>query len=103
MDDNIIKFKRKPRALRKTYDPTMPYEVERVDQEDGSISFHVVDVRPDSYRDVCVTNDAYGNGYAKHDAEQIALGLNMLVSYGKEKLPNVKSADDADLDCDDDE
>ena len=31
--------------------------------------------------------------YAKHDAEQIARGLNMLVQYGLEQLPNVRDPD----------
>ena len=39
-------------------------------------------------------------GYAKHDAEQIARGLNLLVQYGKEALPNVKDRDDEDGDDD---
>ena len=42
------------------------------------------------------------NGYAKFDAEQIARGLNLLVQYGKESLPNVKEHDFADLNLGDD-
>jgi hypothetical protein len=34
------------------------------------------------------------NAYAKHDAEQIARGLNLLVQYGKEQLPNVRKTED---------
>ncbi|HMI56397.1 MAG TPA: hypothetical protein VK494_09430 [Gemmatimonadaceae bacterium] len=102
---NVIRLQRRPRPLRKTYNPMSPYEVEREDQEDGTISFHVADVRPDSYRTVSSCND-WGNPYAKHDAEQIARGLNMLVQYGMETLPNVKvrgvdDFDDLDLEDDD--
>jgi hypothetical protein len=88
---NVIKIKRKPRPLRATYSPTSPYVVERVDHDDGEIVFEVMDRRPDSYRIVCfVPDDAGGNGYAKHDAEQLARGLNLLVQYGKETLPTVR-------------
>ncbi len=90
----IVKLKRKPRPLRSTYSPAAPYVVLREDQEDGSITYDVMDHRPDSYRLVCQVSDEYGeNGYAQHDADQIARGLNMLVQYGKEALPNVKDAD----------
>lgn len=91
----VVKFKRhRPRPLRKTYQPNAPYEVEREDQDDGTISFYVQDVRPDTFRDVCVTNDDQGRyPWAKWDAEQIARGLNLLVQYGMEKLPNVKEKD----------
>lgn len=99
---NVIHIKRKPRPLRKTYQPNAPYEVERQDQDDGSISYEVWDARPESYRYICQTNDDGGrNGYAKHDAEQIARGLNLLVQYGKETLPNVKNSNFA-ADLDDD-
>lgn len=91
---NVVKIKRKPRPLTKTYQPNAPYIVRREDQDDGSISFEVFDERPDSYRFVCATSDDMGgNAYAKHDAEQIARGLNLLVQYGKETLPNVKDDD----------
>jgi len=90
----VIKLKRKVRPLKKTYQPNAPYEVEREDWDNGTIAYHVMDVRPDSYRTVCTTNDDGGcDGYAKHDAEQIARGLNLLVQYGKEKLPDVKELD----------
>ena len=60
----------------------------------GGITYEVHDERPDSYRFVCgVSDDCGGNGYAKHDAEQIARGLNLLVQYGKEILPNVRDND----------
>lgn len=88
---NVIRLKRGPRPLRKTYQPNAPYEVEREDMDDGTITFWVTDMRPDTYRTLCHTNDDMGrNGYAKHDAEQIVRGLNLLVQYGKETLPNVK-------------
>jgi hypothetical protein len=91
---DIIKLKRKIRPLRKTYQPTAPYEVEREDWDDGTIAYHAVDMRPGTYRTVCTTTDYDGdNPFAKHDAEQITKGLNMLVQYGMEKLPNVKERD----------
>lgn len=102
---NVVQLKRRPRPLRKTYQPNAPYEVEREDQDDGSITYYVQDVRPDTFRDVCHTNDDMGrNGYAKFDAEQVARGLNLLVQYGKEALPRVndREADD-DFDDGDDE
>ncbi len=105
---NVITMRRKPRPLRKTYQPNAPYEVEREDMDDGTIYFWVTDMRPDTYRTVCHTNDDRGrNAYARFDAEQIARGLNLLVQYGKETLPKIKdrelSADLSDLEIDDDE
>jgi hypothetical protein len=98
----VVQLKRKPRPLRKTYQPSAPYEVERVDHDNGEIVYEVMDMRPDTYRRVCITGDDLGrNGYAKHDAEQIARGLNLLVQYGKESLPNVKDNDFSDLDLED--
>lgn len=85
---NIIKFKRKPRPLRKTYNPEAPYEVYTDDDEDGGIIYEVIDVRPSSYRIVSSMNDEFFP-YAKHDAEQIARGLNLLVCYGMELLPKI--------------
>lgn len=88
---NVVKIKRKPRPLRKTYSPVTPYVVERQDWDDGSITYEVYDERPDSYRFVCgVSDDCGQNAYAKHDAEQIARGLNLLVQYDKEILPSVR-------------
>lgn len=52
----------------------------------GGISYDVVDERPESYRLVCTVPDG---GAAKHDAEQIALALNLLVQFGKETLPKM--------------
>ena len=95
--DNIVKLKRKPRPLRKTYSPDAPYSVKRQDQDDGSITYEVFDERPGSYRFICGLSDDEGhNAYAKHDAEQIARGLNMLVQYGMETLPAVRESDGSD-------
>ena len=86
---------RKVRPLRKTYQPDAPYVVTREDQEDGSISYMVFDERPDSYRFVCGTSDDIGgNPNAKTDAEQIARGLNLLVQYKMEKLPNIREPEE---------
>lgn len=91
----IIHLKRKARPLTKTYRPEAPYEVEREDDDDGTIRFVVSDTRPNSFREVCEISDYSGaNSNAKHDAEQIARGLNMLVQYGMEKLPNAKASGD---------
>ncbi len=102
---DIVQLKRKVRPLRKTYHPNAPYEVERIDHDDGEIVYEVMDFRPDTYRRVCFASDDMGrNGYAKFDAEQIARGLNLLVQYGKESLPAVKDNDfDDDFDMGDDE
>jgi hypothetical protein len=80
-------LKRKPRPLRKTFDPAAPYVVTRADDEDGSIRYEIIDERPDSYRLVCATNDAFDDHHsnARRDAEMIARGLNLLVQYGLEK------------------
>lgn len=92
--NNVIRIKRKPRPLKKTYSPTEPYTVTRWDEEDGSIHYDICDERPDYYRHVCTVSDYEGqNPYAKHDAEQIVRGLNLLVQYGKETLPQVKDND----------
>jgi len=83
---NVVKIKRKPRPLRKTYQPDAPYTVTRDDEEDGSIRYVIFDERPETYRFVCATNDEGGeNADAKLDAERIARGLNLLVQYGLEK------------------
>jgi hypothetical protein len=104
MTDNVVKLKRRPRPLRKTYQPTAPYEVERIDHDDGEIVYEVMDMRPETYRRVCFVSDDQGrNGFAKHDAEQIARGLNLLVQYGKESLPAVKDNEFSDLGDDDDD
>jgi hypothetical protein len=101
---NVVKIKRKPRPLTKTYQPDAPYVVHRVDQEYSSITFEIYDERPDSYRLVGATSDdAGGNPYAKFDAEQIVRGLNLLVQYGKETLPKVRDPDDTFANPDDDD
>ncbi len=93
--NNVVKIPRKPRPLRKTYQPGAPYAVQRSDDDDYSIRYEVIDERPETYRIVCFVDDDEGrSGYAKHDAEQIARGLNLLVQCGKESLPNVKEYDD---------
>ena len=94
MSAEIIGIKRKPRPLRKTFQPKAPYVVEREDTADG-ITYEVVDQRPDSYRVVCAITDweEQVNPWAKWNAEQIAQGLNMLVAYGLESLPNIKDDD----------
>lgn len=102
--DNVVRLKRKPRPLRKTYQSTAPYEVEREDLDDGTIAYHVVDMRPDSFRTVCTVDDDGGSdSYVKHDAEQIVRGLNLLVQYGKEVLPPAgkdrELSDDFDIGC----
>lgn len=56
---DIIKLKPRVRPLKKTYQPTAPYEVERKDLDDGSIMFFVVDMRPETYRTVAHVTD-YG-------------------------------------------
>lgn len=90
----VVKIKRKVRPLTKTYSPAAPYVANRQDHDDGSITYEVYDERPDSYRFVCgVSDDCGQNPYARHDAEQIARGLNLLVQYGKEILPKVRETD----------
>lgn len=94
MSAEIIGIKRKPRPLRKTFQPKAPYVVEREDT-DRSIQYHVTDERPNSYRTVCTFNDweEDPNPWAKWNAEQVCQGLNMLVAYGLEQLPNVRKDD----------
>jgi hypothetical protein len=90
----VVKLKRRPRPLQKTYSPQAPYVVQRDDGQYGEITYEIMDERPDSYRIVARTSDEFGeNGYAKHDAEQIARALNMMVQLGKETLPNVPDRD----------
>lgn len=102
MSGKVVKFpKRKPkvRPLRATYSNTTPYVVERHDEEDGEIVYEVWDRRPSSYRRVSRHADGFaddvsgGNPYAKHDADQVARALNLLVQCGKEILPNVREED----------
>jgi hypothetical protein len=93
VSDNVVRIKRQPRPLQKTYQPKAPYVVHRQDHDDNSITYDVIDERPDTYRIVCAAYDFGDNPHAKHDAEQIARGLNLLVQLGKEKLPNVRDRD----------
>jgi len=91
---DIVRIRRKPRPLAKTYSPDAPYTVTRDDDDDGSIRYVIFDERPESYRFVCSVSDEGGrNPYVKHDAEQIARGLNLMVQCGKETLPSVKERD----------
>jgi hypothetical protein len=77
------------RPLTKRYSPTHPYVVERHDEENGSISYEIWDLRPDTYRRVCKLNELYdSNTYhdedrrpehtAKSDAEMIVRALNLM-------------------------
>ena len=95
-DGNVVKIKRKPRPLTRTYQPDAPYTVTREDEEDGSIRYVIFDERPDSYRFICATCDDAGlfdgseeesgiASTAKKDAEMIVRGLNLLVQYGLER------------------
>ena len=88
----VLPFKRRPRPLQKKYSPTAPYEVEREDEDDGSITYHVADMRPETYRTIYSRNDDGGTDpWAKHDADNIARAMNLLVQYGMETLPKAKS------------
>ncbi len=90
----ITKLPRKPRPLKKTYSPDAPYVVRRQDHDDGEITYEIYDERPDTYRFICGVSDVPGEGgYAKHDADQMVRGLNMLVQYGLETLPTVREPD----------
>lgn len=68
------------RPLQKTYSPTHPYVVHRVDHDDGSCSYEIIDERPDTYRIVCIIReDMYEKrGHAKTDADMIVRALNLM-------------------------
>lgn len=77
------------RPLQKTYSKSHPYVVERHDQEDGSISYEILDERPESYRRLCTINDQDDSETwsddekrpqhtAKSDAEMIVRALNLM-------------------------
>ena len=78
------------RPLRKTYSPTHPYVIERVDHDDGDITYEIWDTRPESYRLVChVSEPGVGGeddeeypestrGRAHTDAEMIVRALNLM-------------------------
>lgn len=88
---NVVRIKRKPRPLQKTWNPAHPFVVERHDQEDGSITYEVWDHRPDTYRRLCSLNEWNDGGKeddeerelntAKDDADLIARALNFMNGY----------------------
>lgn len=87
---NVVRIKRKPRPLRKTYSEAQPFVVERHDQEDGSIHYEIWDHRPDSYRRLCTVCEDYvdddvdpdtDRGQSKTDADLIARALNFMNGY----------------------
>jgi hypothetical protein len=76
------------RPLRKRYSPDEPYEIEREDLASGAIVYRVMDMRPDFYREVAAKDDDGGRDpSAKHDMEQVARALNMLVAMRIEVKP----------------
>lgn len=87
--DNVVRLPRKPRPLRKTYDPARPFVVERHDEDDGAINYEIWDHRPDTYRRLCtVTEDPVEDeepcedrGRAMRDADLIVRALNFLHGY----------------------
>lgn len=94
MADNVVHIRRKPRPLRKTYNPSQPFVVERQDQEDGSIQYEIWDQRPDSYRRLATVSEDYvdyddedfnaeppDRGQSMKDAELIARALNFMNGY----------------------
>lgn len=90
MTDNVVRLKRKPRPLKKTYDPAQPFVVERHDQEDGSIHYEIWDERQDSYRRLCTVCEDYNDdsedgsperGQSMKDANLIARALNFMHGY----------------------
>lgn len=77
------------KPLKATYSPIHPYIVSRQDWDDGSISYEVWDIRPDSYRRLCSLTEHEDSldydeesGKPKHtvktDAELIARALNLV-------------------------
>lgn len=90
------------RQLRKSYDPANPFMVERHDQEDGSIVYEIWDVRPDSYRRVCICSEDYvdedlemdepaDRGQTKKDADMIATALNMVFAQREFKSAKLRT------------
>jgi hypothetical protein len=76
------------KPLTKRYSTTHPYVVERHDEEDGSITYEVWDLRPNSYRRLCSISEHYDSETysdedrrpqhcAKSDAEMIVRALNL--------------------------
>ncbi len=86
MNNNVTRFPRKIRPLTKTYSREEPYVVERIDEDDGSILYDVIDSRPETYRFICSFNDQ-DEANAKFYANQVARGLNTLVKLKMEELP----------------
>jgi hypothetical protein len=87
---NVVRIKRKPRPLRKTYSPAAPFVVNRQDQEDGSIQYEIWDERPDSYRRLCTVSEDYcddsedgdpDRGQSMKDADLIMRALNFMHGY----------------------
>ena len=76
------------RPLEKRYSPARPFEIERHNQEDGSITYEIWDYRPDTYRRLCSINEWMDGGFeddkgrrrntAKADAELIVKALNLI-------------------------
>lgn len=91
MSDNVVRFKRRVRPLKKTFEPSKPYVVERHDEEDGAISYEIWDERPDTYRRVCSISENCNDdddadpesdrGLAKRDADLVARALNFMHGY----------------------
>lgn len=81
---DVVKLR--SRSQRTTPPRKNPFVVERYDEEDGSISYEVWDLRSGSYRRLCTINelddggreDENGNelSTAKADAEMIVRALN---------------------------
>jgi hypothetical protein len=81
---SVLNFRRRPRALRKTYDPAAPYRVERIDHESGSCTYEIMDTRPESYRIVGFIfedEDGVDRGQAMKDADLIVRALNFHHAY----------------------
>lgn len=87
----VIPLKRKPRPLRKTYNSSQPFVVEKHDNEDGSINYEIWDYRPEEYHRLCTIEeepvdddiDHEDRGQAKRDADTICAALNMYHNLGK--------------------
>lgn len=93
-DDNVIPLRkitrgRTVRPLEKTYDPYMPYQVERHDQSDGSIAYEIWDTRPEHYRRLTTVYEHpvddceepnLERGQAKKDSDLIVMALNRYIN-----------------------
>lgn len=83
---NVVRIKRKPHTLKKTYNRAHPFVVQRNDNDDGSITYEIMDERPESYRIVCFVpededEEGDGRGQAKRDADLVAQALNFMNGY----------------------